>query len=191
MRPVCPESEKYAASPIPLAGVPDDAASRAAVSAVGPGCEIVTSIVSLLVWLSQRQAVPWSAIARAVTVPAAGENVASRPKFGLKSYMVCALTTELQGIDTGVGLSAVGVSLSDGDDDGEGEEAGGVDADGDVGGFPLSGGVTQPARPTATTSPSTAKVMGAAKVRVRIASFSFTDHLASRCNAASGVFDAG
>lgn len=109
--PVPPEDEKNAASPSPLTEVPDSAALRAAANAFGPGWEMETSIVSSLVWLIQRHTVPSSEAARAVTVPAGGENVASNPKFGLKSYMVCASITELQGIDTGVAFSA-GLAVS-------------------------------------------------------------------------------
>ena len=47
--PAPPEVEKYAASPSPLTEVPVPAAPFAAVNAVEPGREIVTSTVSPLV----------------------------------------------------------------------------------------------------------------------------------------------
>ena len=107
--PIPPDAAKYASSPRPLTAVPDFAAAFASAIAVDPGLERPKSIVTPLVWLIHRHAVPSSATARAARVFAPGLNESSRPKFGLKSYIVWASTTELHEIASGVGFSSGGV----------------------------------------------------------------------------------
>ena len=119
-----PLVEKYASSPSPPTEAPALAAPFTESNALGPGCEIVMSMASPLVWLIQRQATPLSVTAFAARLPESGVKLASRPKLGLKSYMVCALTTLSHGIDTGVGASsgtAVSLGMLDGVELGEGE----------------------------------------------------------------------
>lgn len=60
-----------------------------------------TSIASPLVSLTQRHTVPEEAAARAARELLGGVNDETRAKLGPKSYMLCALITEVQGIDTG------------------------------------------------------------------------------------------
>lgn len=182
--PLPPEDEKNAASPSPLTEVPDSAALRAAARAFGPGWEIETSIVSSLVWLIQRHTVPLSAAARAVIVPAGGENVASNPKFGLNSYMVCASSTELQGIDTGVGFSA-GFAVSPGVGNsvgaGESDEPGAGGANGGTR-SPLD--ERHPLSESAATTLTATKALRKARGRINMQLLSLTGAEPSPCNAA-------
>jgi len=128
--------------------VPARASDLASAKAVGPGLDSPKSIVTRLVWLIHRHAVPSSATARAARVFASGTNESSRPKFGLKSYMAWALTSDEQGIESGVGSSA-GADVSLGVP-GELEVlADGVGSDGLAEGSSPPG-CTQPARETTT-----------------------------------------
>lgn len=140
------------------------------------------SIVTPLVWLSHRHTVPSSASARAASVLAPGVKESSRPKFGLKSYIVWASTTEAQGIDTGVGFSSgavVALGELDGDGETEGDESDG-DADGSVG----CTGARQPESETAVAMATATSVVRVANLRVSIASFSPPGRRLRGCNAA-------
>ncbi len=182
MTPTPPDAAKYASSPIPLTDVPDFAADFAAANAVGPGLERPISIVTPLVWLTHRHTVPSSATARAASVLAPGVKESSRPKFGLKSYIVWASTTEGQGIDTGIGFSA-GAVVSLGELDGDGEMEG-VESDGDADGSVGSPGARQPASETAVARATATSVVRMANLRVSTVSLSPPGRRHRDCNAA-------
>ena len=84
------------------------------------GRATATVTVSPLVWLSQLQAVPWSATTVAAALPDFGEKLLSSPKFGLKSYMARAEMRVPQGILVAVALG-VGEPVGVGETVGEGE----------------------------------------------------------------------
>jgi hypothetical protein len=118
--------------------------------------------VSLLVWLSQLHAVPWSATAVAAAVPDFGEKVLSSPKLGLKSYTAWAETRVPHGIFVGVpagaaeGLGEVlgdAVALVDDEALADGEALG-VDEPLGRGLAGVPGPGTHPASPSATVAAS-------------------------------------
>ncbi|MBB5632439.1 hypothetical protein BKA04_000662 [Cryobacterium mesophilum] len=125
---------------------------------------------------------------------APGAKEPSRPKFGLKSYIVWASTTDAQGIDTGVGPSS-GVADSLEELVGAGESEGEASVDGEIegdedgpAGCPCD---MHPVRDTIAESAMATNVVRMADLRVSTGSFSPPGRRLRHRNAAEDPIAAG